>query len=212
MHYMVNWDYWNWKKRRLPVIARPATRSAIAKKSGFLAGNKAAFGTASLIEVLESVAERIGGLESRIDGLMDEIPLPVMSVIDQQNDRIMSELGDLRESMIINNKEMAELLAARQNEKETKVIIEKEPVVPVVIKDRHMQLIRLLMNEASAVDYAQISRKLGVAKSSVRVYVSDLKNLGFPFLKKKAGGKVLIKLNPESYAFVRELLGKYGMS
>src|SRR3989338_3794453 len=119
-------------------------------------------------------------------------------------------ITEMRESMIINNKEIAGLLALRQ-EKETQVIIEKQPSAPVMIKDRHRQLIRLLMSEASSVDYAQISRKLGVAKSSVRVYVSDLQNLGFPFLKKKAGGKVLIRLNSESRDFVRELLEKYGI-
>src|SRR3990167_2297655 len=103
---MVNFEYWEWRKKRgLPVIARPASRDAVEKKYPAVA--KSAGSLDSLIGALEAITERLEYLETRLETAKDDIALPVMSVIDQQNDRIMEELDGMRESMIINNKEIA---------------------------------------------------------------------------------------------------------
>ena len=211
---MVNWEYWEWKRKHgMPVITRPVrVKRVIAEKQPEAQNNY-------FYDILDTVVDRIENIELQIEKLKDEIPIPIMTIMERQKDELAEELMKVREDLIIAKSDIInELLREKPAAPEVKIIREqpeihvlKEQVAPVVIKERHRQLVRLLMNATSLMDYSEISKKLGVAKSSVRVYVSDLQNLGFPFAKRKSEGRVMISVKPESYSFVKDLVEKYGM-
>lgn len=74
-----------------------------------------------------------------------------------------------------------------------------------VVRDAHTQILRLLLN-SSMLTYRQVADQLGMAPSSVRVYVAEMRKLGVPLSKRGSGNRVLVGIEPEKAESVREFL------
>jgi len=191
---MVNWDYWIWQKnhRKRRVIARPAGTGRIVT----LDDVKRSLGN-EMVDSMRLIAEGQADINERVEALEDSIPLPVMSAVSAGFDELRADIADLRESIILNS-----VLVAR--------IQIKNPVVrdpmPDVMKESHRKLLGMLLDR-KVLTYAEIAQFMGIAKSSARVYVSDLEKFGFPIIKADAGGKVIMKI--DDIGASRKLLEKY---
>ena len=63
----------------------------------------------------------------------------------------------------------------------------------------HRKLINVFAEQdyEEKLTYVELADKMGVATATVRVYVSDLKRLGFPFVEGKIGKKMLVGIKKE---------------
>jgi hypothetical protein len=193
MIWMLNWDYWYWQNNRK---TKRYSNTSKDNRNDLVVIEQVENDANEMI--IDKINSKIPDLEERIEAAEENIIIPVITAMDYSNTRIELEIQKIRKTIEAGNVAiLSELMRPKDENEKTNINIQKEPQINI-LKEKHKELIRLML--CSTVSYDEIREKLGVGKSSPRVYVSELQKLGFPICKQEFDGKVLVSFGSNEQA------------
>ncbi len=177
---MLNWDYWYWQKGLKRRYSRPAARNndlIVIERTENVANER----------IIGKISQRLDDMQDRLDASEDNITIPVMTAMQDLDSRLTCQINALQDAMELGN---SAVLAELMRQKYVQIPAKE---YPMLFKDKHRELLSILLS-GKPMSFQEIREKMGGAKSSPRVYASELQRMGFPLTKDEKDGKVLVSI------------------
>ena len=148
---------------------------------------------------------QVKGLHQHLENIKKELLTPILARIDSHDEKVLEQFQQLPSEI---RKDSTKLF------QELKQLL---PGVPPKTRDflmsignlgeSHKKIVNLFLNSEipeGVLSYDEIGQNLGLSSVTVRGYVADLRRLGFPFIEKRSGRKVLIGVKEASLRSILE--------
>ncbi len=142
---------------------------------------------------------QVKGLHQHLKNVKEELLTPILVRINDHDEKVFQQFQQLPSEIRKNSTELFQQLQ------------QLLPGVPPETRDfltsignlgeGHKKIVNLFLNSEipdEVLSYDEIGHNLGLSSVTVRGYVADLRRLGFPFIEKRSGRKVLIGVKEEA--------------